>query len=213
MSNAQWPGQGNQNSSPWARQDPNWRPQQFGDTQGRDPRQPFGQQPQPQGFDYQDLQPPRRPNRSMWLVLAAIVAVGAIIIAMQFFGSPPTEDPQPTAPTTATAAPEPTRTGNFIPFEGNGDGIFEIVSYRWEDDHLSLRVRVEVENGEYGFSLFAFTNETRESFDPVGEPAFTVRAGTPYEADVAFVMPRADATIVLATPSGRIALNALPVSG
>ena len=38
-------------------------------------------------------------------------------------------------------------------------------------------------------------------------------AGTPYEADVTFLMPRADATIVLATPSGRIALNALPVSG
>ncbi|HMR14529.1 MAG TPA: hypothetical protein PKE42_12405, partial [Arachnia sp.] len=112
-----------------------------------------------------------------------------------------------------TAAPSPTRTGNFIPFEGNGDGIFEIVSYAWGDDHLTLRVRVEVESGEYSFSLFAFTNETRESFDPVGPAAFTVTAGTPYEADVTFAMPRSDATIVLATPSGRIALNALPVAG
>ena len=36
---------------------------------------------------------------------------------------------------------------------------------------------VEVEDGEYGFSLFAFTNATRESFDPVGPAAFTVTAG------------------------------------
>jgi hypothetical protein len=42
---------------------------------------------------------------------------------------------------------------------------------------------------------------------------FTVRAGVPYEADVMFAMPQADSTIVLATPSGRVALNALPVPG
>ena len=204
----------NQPENPWASQDPNWRPSQFGDAQGRDPRQPFGQQaPQQPGYGYQELQPPRRPNRSMWVVLAAVGIVAALIIGMQFFGAPAPKEPQPTQTASGTAAPSPTRTGNFIPFEGNGDGIFEIVDYTWNDDHLTLRIRVEVEDGEYGFSLFAFTNATRESFDPVGPAAFTVTAGTPYEADVTFLMPRADATIVLATPSGRIALNALPVSG
>ena len=59
--------------------------------------------------------------------------------------------------------------------------------------------------------MFAFTNASREAFDPLDPSPFTVRAGVPYEADVLFAMPNADSTIVLATPSGRVALNALPV--
>ena len=141
----------NQPENPWASQDPNWRPSQFGDAQGRDPRQPFGQQaPQQPGYGYQELQPPRRPNRSMWVVLAAVGIVAALIIGMQFFGAPAPEEPQPTQTASGTAAPSPTRTGNVIPFEGNGDGIFEIVSASWDgEDQLNLRVRVEVTGGEY----------------------------------------------------------------
>ncbi|MFT3889774.1 MAG: hypothetical protein QM713_16645 [Arachnia sp.] len=212
MSNANW--QGNGGDSPWASQDPNWRPQQFDEHQGRDPRQPFGQPSAPQpGYGYEDLGPPKRPNRSLWIVLAAVVVIAGLILGMQFLGAPGTADPTPSAAATTTAAPSPTRTGNFIPFEGNGDGIFEIVSSTWTDEGLTVKVRVEVDHGEYGFSLFAFTNETRESFDPVGPPAFTVAAGTPYETDVTFLMPKADSTIVLATTSGRVALNALQVKG
>ena len=205
----------NQPENPWASQDPNWRPSQFGDAQGRDPRQPFGQQaPQQPGYGYQELQPPRRPNRSMWVVLAAVGIVAALIIGMQFFGAPAPEEPQPTQTASGTAAPSPTRTGNFIPFEGNGDGIFEIVSASWDgEDQLNLRVRVEVTGGEYSFALFAFTNDTRASYDPVDPGAFSASEDAPFEGDVTFIMPKADSTIVLTTPSGRIALNALPVKG
>ena len=211
MSNQQWPPPDNgRENSPWSHQDPGYRPTQFHDVQGRDPRQPFGQAPTAPPAPGA-LEPPR-PRGTLWIVLGVVALIGALLLGMQFLGGQ--DAVESATPTTSVAAePSPTRTGNFIPFEGNGDGIFEIVAYTWNDDHLTLRIRVEVEDGEYGFSLFAFTNATRESFDPVGPAAFTVTAGTPYEADVTFLMPRADATIVLATPSGRIALNALPVSG
>lgn len=147
----------------------------------------------------------------MWIVVGVIAVIGALILGMQIFGGDPAATPEssPTAP--AAAGPSPTRTGNFIPFEGNGDGIFEIMSHEWTDDGLALRIRVEVEEGEHHFGLFSFTNESREAFDPVDPLPFTVRAGEPYEADVFFAMPNADSTIVLATPSGRVALNALPI--
>ena len=200
-----------QNNSPWASQDPNWRPTEFHDAQGRNPHTPFGQQPQP-APSYQDLEPPRRPNSTLWIVLGAVAVIAAVVLGMLFLGGGQ-GDPGPTASATAdpTAVPSPERTGNYIPFEGNGDGTFEIVSYRWSGDTLTARIRVEVSEGEYGFAVFAFANETRAAYDPVDPYGFTVRAGQPYEGEVVFHMPNADSTIVLATPSGRTALNALPV--
>lgn len=212
MSNQQWPAPGNQPNNPWAHQDPNWRPTDFHDARGRDPRQPFGQPPAatpPPSIE--ELAPPKKPNSTLFLILGVVGLVAAIVIGMQVFGGSP--DPTPTQSQSAGVTPEPTasRTGNFIPFEGNGDGVFEILSHQWYGDELRLRVRVEVNTGEYGFSLFAFTNESRESYDPVDRSSFTVREGEPVERDVTFVMPNADSTIVLTTPSGRVALNALPI--
>jgi|GEM_PF-414635 len=214
MSNAQWPGQGNQNSSPWARQDPNWRPQQFHDAPARDPRQPFGQQPGGAPQPAWDPEPPKGSPKRVWYVVGAIVIVAAVVLGMQFLGGPQATSTASPSASVATAAPTATRAGNYIPFEGNGDGIFEIVSASWDgEDQLNLRVRVEVTGGEYSFALFAFTNDTRASYDPVDPGAFSASEDAPFEGDVTFIMPRADSTIVLTTPSGRIALNALPVKG
>lgn len=213
MSNEQWPPSGNgRDTSPWSHPDPGYRPTQFHDVQGRDPRQPFGQPPVAQP-EPEILRPQRRPGAPLWIVLAAVAVIGALILGMQVFGGDP-ETASSSSPAASTAAePSPTRTGNFIPFEGNGNGIFEIVRHEWTTEGLRLRIRVEIEEGEYQFGMFAFTNESREAFDPVDPFPFTVRAGAPYEADVMFAMPQADSTIVLATPSGRVALNALPVPG
>ena len=62
MSNQQWPppGEGRDNS-PWSHQDPGYRPTQFHDVQGRDPRQPFGQPPAPPP-DPDTVRPPRTPG-------------------------------------------------------------------------------------------------------------------------------------------------------
>ncbi|MDO5677890.1 MAG: hypothetical protein Q4G35_10340 [Propionibacteriaceae bacterium] len=212
MSNPHWPpGDRSNPKSPWAAQDASWRPQEFRDAQGRDPRQPFGQQAPPPPH-YEDLEPPKKSNAALFAVLGVIGLVAAIVIAMQFFGG---GDSEPTAApsVTSTAEPTPERTGNYIPFEGNGNGIFEILNHSWEGDQLNMRIRVEVDNGEYAFAVFAFTNETRVSYDPVDMRAFSASSSEPYEGDVSFIMPNADSTIVLTTPSGRVALNALPVKG
>ncbi|GAA4906624.1 hypothetical protein GCM10025789_27550 [Tessaracoccus lubricantis] len=202
MSNAQWP------TAPQGR-DPR---QPFGQPpQGRDPRQPFGQQP-PTPPSLEDLEPPKRSNRAMVAVLGVVAVIVAIVLGMQFIGGADPQDGASTAPS-ATAEPSPERTGNFIPFEGNGDGIFEIVGYSWGADRLNVRLRVEVTHGDYAFSVFAFTNETRASYEPVDLRAFSAREGEPFEGNVTFLMPQADATIVLSTPSGRVALNALPIKG
>lgn len=187
MSNSQWP-QG---------------------AQGRDPRQPFGQQ-QPAPPSYEELAPPKRSNTTLFAVLGVVAVIAAIVLGMQFLGGP---DPDGVASPAATTSvePVPERTGNFIPFEGNGDGVFEILNYSWDGDRLNLRIKVEVEHGEYAFAVFAFTNETRLSYDPVDMRAFSASEEHPYEGDVTFLMPNADSTIVLTTPSGRVALNALPV--
>lgn len=209
MSNSQRPN----HDSPWASQDPNWHPTDFRDAQGRDPRAPFGQAssaPPP----YNDLEPPKRPTSSLLIVLGAVGLVGAIILGMQFIGAGDSSpSPTPTAPATTSAEPTPERTGNWIPFEGNGSGTFEILSYEWTEDTLTAKIRVDVSEGEFGFSVFAFADKTRTSYDPDDVSGFTVRTGTPYVGEVVFHMPKADSTLVLATPSGRIALNALPVKG
>lgn len=158
------------------------------------------------------MRPPRPPRTTLWIVLGAVALIAALILGMQFLGGAAEESTSP-APTVAAGEPSQSRSGNSIPFEGNGDGIFEIVRHQWTDDGLRLRIRVEIEEGEYMFGLFAFNNESREAYDPMDPYPFSVRAGLPYEADVFFPMPNSDSTIVLATPSGRVALNALPVEG
>lgn len=207
MSNVQRPGNGS--NSPWASQDPNWRPQQFHDAAQRDPRTPFGQQP-PAPPSEEELAPPRN-RRTLWLVVAVVGLIAVVILAMQFLGGDSSAPVASASPSTRAAEPTATRTGNYIPFEGNGGGIFEISHYEWSGDELHLRIKVEVDEGEGSFALFAFTNETRDSYDPVDPSSFTASADSPYVGDVVFVMPNADSTIVLTTPSGRVALNALPV--
>lgn len=211
MSNQQWPPPGSQQNNPWAQQDPNWRPQQFHDAQGRDPRQPFGQSDHRQP-SIEELTPPRK-SKGVWgIVIGVVVLIATLLVGAQFFTGGPAEPAAPvSASADAQATPTESRTGNYIPFEGNGDGIFEIVDYQWGEQELRLRIRVEIETGEYGFAVFAFTNESRDSYDPVDPSSFIVRAGEPVEREVTFYMPQADSTIVLTTPSGRVALNALPV--
>lgn len=211
MNSQQWPPPGGGQDSPWAHQDPGHRAPQFHDAQGRDPRRPFGEAPPPPPPPEQ-LRPPRPTGPVVWAVVGIIVVIAALVLGMQFVGGG-SQEPQPSGSAAPSSGASPSRTGNYIPFEGNGDGIFEIVRHEWTSEGLLIRVRVEIERGEYQFGLFAFTNETREAFDALNPAPFTVRAGTPYEADVVFPMPQADSTIVLSTPSGAVALNALPVPG
>lgn len=208
MSNQQWPHPGQDPRSPWASPDPNWRPPQFHDAPGRDPRAPFGQSA-PAGPDL--APPPRRSTRGIYLLIAVVVLIAALVLGMQFFGSP--RSSESASASLSPSAPTATRSGNWVPFEGNGDGTFEVMSHRWTETGLSVKVRVEVSSGEYNFRMYVYINKSRESYEPYSLDVFTASVDQPFEETVEFVMPRGESTLVLATPSGRTALNGLPIEG
>lgn len=205
MSNQQYPGNGDPRS-PWAQPDPNWRPTQFQDHAGRDPRQPFGQRVE--GPSMQELTPPKKP---MWpWILLALGVVAALLVFLLFQPEEPVEtaSEQPVP----SAFPTPTITGNAVPFEGNGTGLLEVTGHSWTSDGIEVRYRITVDDGTRRFAFFAFDNETRSSYLPDEDDVIEVSAGSPFEGTVTFTMPQGDASFVLTTLTGR-AITALPISG
>lgn len=147
------------------------------------------------------------------MVLGVVVLVGALIIGMQVLGGPASNPTGSVTPSAAPTSPSASRSGQWIEFEGNGDGVFELVKSQWASDGLTATIRVEVKRGQYDFSLVAFSNKSRKSYNPTNMTTFTASVDAPFEGTFTFDMPRQDATLVLSTPTGRVALNALPVKG
>lgn len=226
MSNQQWPpAQGNgprpgpPDQSPWSQPDSRWSPQSYRDSPGRDPRLPFGQDPQPAhtpGID--QFEPPRRTNRkTLWLGIGIVAAIVALVMMLQFTGgflaSEPGASPSPTTQVGGEAVPEPAATsGTSIPFEGNGTGVFEILSQTWSDQGLRIEYRITLNEGqgERSFALYMFTNSTLEVADPLNYELATAASGTPFTGTVEFAVDRAKGTLVLASGFGA-ALAALPI--
>jgi len=202
MSTAQPP-----QDNPWAQQDPHWRPPQFHDAAGRDPRVPFGQPPPP---PLPEPLEPKGPNPRVWIaILAAVLVVAIGLVSLQFFVGVDPDDTAPTMPPVATQ-PAPTRTGNYKPFDGAVSGVFELTATRWTSSGLEVDYRIEVERvGDFAF--FAYTNSTRESYLPEGDPRVTAYPEEPATGTLVFPMPNADTTVVLSGPTGQTAIQALPV--
>lgn len=227
MNNQQWPPPGNGSQpgpagqSPWSQPDSRWSPQNYRDAPGRDPRQPFGQSagPPPAAPDIDQFEPPRQANRkTLWLGIGIVAAIVALVLVLQFMGgftaSDPAASPTPSAQSGEQGSvPEPVATGGTsIPFEGNGKGLFEIVSQEWADGGLRIQYRITLDEdqGERSFALYMFTNATLEVADPVNYELATARSGEPFTGTVEFAVDRAQSTLVLASSFGT-ALTALPI--
>ncbi|MDO5735810.1 MAG: hypothetical protein Q4P15_04990 [Propionibacteriaceae bacterium] len=226
MSNQQWPPpQGNgprpvrPDQSPWSQPDARWSPQSYRDTPGRDPHQPFGQAPpssEPPRMD--QFEPPRTTNfKTLWLGIGIVAAIIVLVLVLQFTGgfsaSDPAASPTPTIQMSEGATPEPVATGGTsIPFEGNGTGVFEILSQTWTDEGVKITYRITLDDGqgERSFSLYMFNNASLQVAEPVNYELATVRTGTPFEGIVEFAVERGDSTLVLASGFGS-ALTALPI--
>lgn len=239
MSNQQWPPpQGNRspqqgngapqgngpppgpNQSPWSHPDAQWSPQSYRDAPGRDPRRPFGQDPTPEtplGID--QFEAPRGTNRrTLWLGASILAAIVALVLVLQFTGGFTATDPaasaSPSSPSAEGRSPEPAATGGTsIPFEGNGTGVFEILSQTWGDDdvlEIEYRITLDEGQGERSFSLYMFTNTTLEVADPLNYELATVASGRPFTGTVQFAVEQSDSTLVLASGFGT-ALTALPI--
>lgn len=221
MSNSQWPQPGSQppqDPSPWAQQDPSWAGPQFTDRQGRDPRQPFGQQPQGEQqvsiHDFrEDPQERAGGKRTIVLIVVVVGLIAALFIGLNFFGD--TEGPQPgesVAPSISYDPSAAATSNTSIPFEGNGTGTFELLSYNWNGDELEVRYRITLDQGRSNFSLYLFSNETMEAFNPIEAIYDEVSADAPFESTARFRIEPGEATLVLTSGAGR-ALTALPISG
>lgn len=227
MSNQQWPPPGGNGSrpgpgsqSPWSHPDARWSPQDYKDTAGRDPRLPFGQAAEPvRAPDMRQFEPPQRTSKkTLWLGISIVAAVVAMVLVLQFtggFSSPETS----TSPTSsAVVSPEPSLSpaiagGTAIPFEGNGTGLFEILSQEWNAEGLSIQYRITLDEGqgERSFSLYMFTNATLEVADPLNYELATVSSGNPFTGTVEFAVEQGKGTLVLSSFS--TALAALAITG
>ena len=206
MSNQQWPGQPAGQPEPWSHNDPNWRPPHFIDREERDPRLPFGQRPE--AHEVPDLEPPKKPVWPWVLGVIGMVAVLLVVLVVQPGESEPEASEQPPA----TAYPSPSVTGNAIPYDGNGTGMFEVTSHRWSPSGLTVNYSLTSDNERRRFGFFAFTNETRDSYVPDSDEAIEVSPDHPATGTLRFRMPRGEATLVLTTANGR-AITALPIPG
>ena len=173
----------------------------------RDPRQPFGQRPTTSPV-VPDFEPPRKPVWPWVVGIIGAVAVLLIVLVVQ----PAQPEPEASEQPPASAFPSPSITGNAIPYDGNGMGVFEITSHRWTSDGLHLEYSITAEKERRRFSFFVFTNESRDSYAPDGEPVVEVSPDAPATGTLEVRMPRGDATLVLTTANGR-AITALPIPG
>lgn len=205
--------------SPWSQPDPRWQPQSYRDTQGRDPRQPFGAPQQPEGHQppsIQDFRAPSGPKTPWWMIAAGVVAaIALVLVALQFVGGEPevTPSPTPSVQVSGEEIPGSSATGgNAIPFEGNGTGLFELLNETWDDQGVLIEYRVTLDQGRESFGFYLFNNETMAVADPMDLTPVVVSAGEPYSGTVRFDVVRATGTLVLTSAYGR-ALTALPIKG
>ncbi len=218
MSNQQRPPQGGQGPSPWSQQDPSWAGPHFTDKQGRDPRQPFGQQQNhgyaPQIEDFQHDPNNRNNKRTLWVIVAIVAVVALLLLALNLMGggdegpeAGETEAPRITFDPTAAAT-----ASDSIPFEGNGTGVFQVLGSSWNGDELTVTYRITVDSGRQSFALYLFDNQSMESYVPRDHWVDDVSAESPLENTVTFTKPQGPSTLVLTTANGR-AITALPISG
>ncbi len=229
-----WPGgpppQGPGSTPPnWGAQPGNGYPQQPYTPPQHNPRQPAGPQPGTPGFDptralgeappqsvsIDQFKPPS-PNRTPLLVtIVALVALVLVISTGIYLRS------QPAAPSPSASTSQSVPAGPGQPFDtpnGLQKGRWEILEQKWTDEGLQLHLRIYSDTGPITFSFLAFANASTEVVDPTSSSMSPdIRTGTaspaaPVTGYVFFPMAREDATIILATGSGR-QMSALVVKG
>lgn len=203
MSNQQWPSGPN----PWSQPSQGWQPPKFQEHPGRDPRAPFNAQsaaPTP------EIDVPKKP---VWpigvaVILATVIGLGLLIYLP---GQKPAE-PSAQPPASSTVASSPKPTGNALPFDKFGGGIFEIIQHSWVEDGLELEYRITLNEGTNSFRIIAYLDETRESYLSNEDETIFVDSASPATGKLRIAMPRGDSTIILSSNTGR-PVTALAVSG
>lgn len=182
---------------------------------GFDPTRALGEQPPP-SVSIDQFKPPK--NRTpMLITIVALATLAAVVIGGMYIRNQPLQ-PTP-SPSPSTSQRTPSGPGQqFETPNGQQSGTWEILDHEWTDEGLQVQIRITSDGGPITFSFMAFANGTTEVIDPTSSPKTPdLRTGTasparPSTGYVFFPMSRGDATIILATGSGR-QMSALPVQG
>ena len=195
----------NSERSPWSHPDPRWQPQSYQDAPGRDPKQPFlspRQSEEAEKHSIEDFRKPKSGGPPWWLwAIAVLVAAVLLLVVLQII------DPEDSAgPIPGASDPD----GTSIPFEGNGDGVFEILDQEWDGNELTVDFQVTVEDGESSFEVYMFNNESMEVSYATEPAVFKVSSDAPYKGTAKFFVERGRGTFVLTSNWGA-PLTALPI--
>lgn len=179
--------------------------------------QPWPQDPyQRRPVDIDAYAPPKRGGGAWWIVLVGAVLVGVVLAALFI---------RPTAPAAAPAQPTPTPAetaaqGPGMPFNMPGStashGRWEVLDHSWDDEGVTVRVKVSADAGRVSYSFVAFSNTGTEVYEPLpGAPdpeigSGALNAGQSVEGNLYLPLPRGAATLILTTAQGR-QMSALPI--
>lgn len=179
---------------------------------GFDPTRALGEAP-PQSVSINQFAPP--PNRAPVIATVAALIILVLVLAVGTYlrSQPAAPAPSPSASQTASAGP-----GQPFTTPTGQSGRWQILDQQWTDEGLQLQLRIHSDSGSITFSFLAFANATTQVVEPTASSLTPdIRIGTatparPVTGYVFFPLPREDATIILATGSGR-QMSALPVKG
>lgn len=181
---------------------------------GFNPREAIGARP-PTSVSINQFAPP--PNRTPLLItLAALITLVLVIGGGVYVRSLPSAEPSASPSASQTVAAGPGQP--FTTPDERSKGRWEILDSAWTDEGLQLQIRIYSDSGTISFSFMAFSNASTEVVTPTSSPRTPdIRKGIAYVSDpvtgyVFFPMTRGDATIILATGTGR-QMSALTVKG
>ena len=187
---------------------PQWQnnPQQNPPQQGRDPRTPFGS-PTPDSSNVPKRIEAYEPHRggaarSILMGIAALAVVGAVLLGLQFLGQDRnTGNPSSTTPTTGVSSLGAGKSS--APFDANGGGTFELLSYNWTSDNdVEVQVRITLDQGSASFDIYLLSSTTMKSYQPTNSPSMRVKAEQPADITLNFSAPRDRSTVILSTENG-----------
>lgn len=181
-----------------------------GGPSGFDPTRALGEAP-PTPVSINEFAPP--PNRTPLLITLVALLTLVLVIGGGIYLRSRAEQVTPSPSPTSTVAAGPGQ-----PFETSTGqrGRWEILEHTWTDEGLQLHVRVYADTAAISFSFLAFANQSTQVVDPTTSPQSPdIRTGTAKATQsvtgyVFFPMPHEDATIILASGTGR-QMSALPV--
>lgn len=151
-----------------------------------------------------DYAPPRSWT-GLALVLVA-VAVAALVFMTTTLKPPVSQASATPSPTRSSATASPSSTGQ--PFEDStsgATGTWEVIGHEWTGSGVNVELRIHVDGGSLGFTVFALNNTVNQGIQPEVSsrtPALvpqTLHSGQETSGWVYFPTDREDVTVSLCT--------------